>query len=114
MLGGISKDLFAHELGHTYGVAEEGAAWICAGACAAENYADPYSVMGHGSGHYDAFEKWTFGWIERAGPELRNGAYELARIDRPSPLPHALYLLSASRRSSAPATAAPPPREPCG
>jgi hypothetical protein len=94
MLGEVSKDLFAHELGHTYGVTEEGPAWVCAGGCTAENYGSPYSVMGHGSGHYDAYEKWRFGWIERIGPFVRDGAYGIARIDRASTLPHALYVVS--------------------
>ena len=94
MLGEISKNLFAHELGHNWGVREEGPAWVCGRPCAAENYADPYSVMGHGSGHFGAFEKWRFGWIERVGPVLEDGEYEIARIDRPSTRPHALYVLS--------------------
>jgi Gametolysin peptidase M11 len=95
MLGRITMELFAHELGHNYGIAEEGAAWICDGrSCRAQDYASPYSVMGHGSGHYNAFEKWRFGWIERAGPSLRSGDVEIARIDRPSELPHALYVVS--------------------
>ena len=94
MLGEISKNLFAHELGHNWGVGEEGPAWICTPRCRAQNYASPYSVMGHGSGHFNAFEKWRYGWIDVAGPALRNGAYEIARIDRPSSLPHALYVVS--------------------
>ena len=94
MLGRISKDLFAHELGHNYGVREEGSAWICSTSCRAENYASPYSVMGHGSGDFNAFEKWRFGWITREGPTLADGEYQIARIDRPSGLAHALYVVS--------------------
>jgi hypothetical protein len=94
MLDEISKNLFAHELGHNWGVREEGAAWICGGRCRAQNYASPYSVMGHGSGHFNAFEKWRYGWIERVGPGLASGEYEIARIDRASAKPHALYLLA--------------------
>ena len=94
MLGEISKFLFAHESGHNYGVREEGPAWTCGTSCRAENYASPYSVMGHGSGHFNAFEKWRFGWIAREGPALANGEYRIARIDRPSELPHALYVVS--------------------
>ncbi len=94
MLGKISKELFAHELGHNYGVREEGPAWICSNRCRAENYASPYSVMGHGSGDFNAFEKWRFGWIAREGPALVDGEYRIARIDRPSSLAHALYVVS--------------------
>ena len=47
MLGEITKNLLAHELGHNYGVTEEGPAWVCDGGCHAQNYADPYSVLGN-------------------------------------------------------------------
>ena len=96
MLGRITMELFAHELGHNYGVAEEGAAWICTPRCSAQNYASPHSVMGHGRGHFNAFEKWRFGWISRAGPFLADRDYEIARIDRASELPHALYVVTGS------------------
>ena len=92
MIGRITMQLFAHELGHNYGTYEEGAAWICGGGCRAEEYASPYSVMGHGSGHFNAYEKFRYGWIERAGPVSRAGDYEIARIDRRSQLPHALVV----------------------
>jgi hypothetical protein len=65
MLGRITVELLAHELGHNYGVTEEGPAWVCAGgSCEVESYADPFSVMGHGSGHFGAYEKYVFGWID--------------------------------------------------
>ena len=97
MLGRITKNLFAHELGHNWGVREEGPAWVCwTRPCRAENYRSPYSVMGHGDGHFNAFEKRRYGWIEVAGPALRNGDHEIARIDRASALPHALYVLTAA------------------
>jgi hypothetical protein len=95
MLGEINPTLLAHELGHNWGVTEEGPAWTCSsGRCVAEDYGDPFSVMGHGHGHFDAYEKWTFGWIDRVGPKLRNGEVAISRIDRPSTRPHALYVLA--------------------
>jgi hypothetical protein len=95
MLGEISMALFAHELGHNYGVREEGPAWTCLGGCRAQNYLSPYSVMGHGSGHFSAYEKHKAGWIEHTGVPARSGDYEIARIDRPSTRPHALYVMTA-------------------
>jgi hypothetical protein len=92
MIGRITMQLFAHELGHNYGTYEEGAAWVCGGGCRVEEYASPYSVMGHGTGHFNAYEKFRYGWIERAVPLARAGDYEIARIDRPSELPHALVV----------------------
>ena len=95
MLGEISMTLLAHELGHNWGLTEEGPAWVCErGRCVARDYGDPFSVMGHGHGHFGAYEKWTFGWINRVGPELRDGEVTIARIDSPSLQPHALYVLA--------------------
>jgi RNA polymerase sigma factor (sigma-70 family) len=37
---------------------------------------------------------WTFGWIDRAGPDLSDGDVTIARIDLPSAGPHALYVLA--------------------
>lgn len=96
MLGEISMRLFAHELGHNYGIREEGPAWRCSAGCRAENYESPYSVMGHGSGHFSAYEKFKAGWIEHSGVPPRSGDYAIARIDRQSSLPHALYVLTAN------------------
>jgi hypothetical protein len=97
MLGEISMKLFAHELGHNYGIREEGPAWRCAGGrCRAETYESPYSVMGHGTGHFSAYEKFKAGWIEHTGVPARSGEFEIARIDRPSSLPHALYVVTAN------------------
>jgi len=79
--GYFTAQLLEHELGHLFGTPEEGPAWICdGGACRAENYASPYSVMGHGVGHYSAFEKWVYGWLRpveaRAAGTYALEAYE--------------------------------------
>jgi hypothetical protein len=50
--------------------------------------------MGYGSGHFNSYEKYTFGWIERAGPGFRDGEVEIARIDVSSARPHALDVLA--------------------
>jgi hypothetical protein len=86
--------LLAHELGHLYGVPEEGPAWNCsAGPCRPENYASPYSVMGHGAGDFNAFEKVAFGWVDDVFVP-RAGGFALAPIDRPSTLPQAARILA--------------------
>jgi hypothetical protein len=94
MLGRITVELLAHELGHNYGVTEEGPAWVCAaGSCEVESYGDPFSVMGHGSGHFGAYEKYVFGWIERVRAGA-SGRVTIARIDVASDRPHALHVLA--------------------
>jgi Gametolysin peptidase M11 len=80
----------AHELGHTYGVPEEGPALV---GGAAQNYANPYTVMGHGQEDYSAWEKWRFGWLTRvARAGRRGGTYEVAALERPSARAQALVV----------------------
>ena len=50
--------------------------------------------MGHGSGHFNAYEKYVFGWIDRVRPGPRGGDVTIARIDVASTRPHALYVLA--------------------
>ena len=86
MNGRMDRHVVAHELGHTYGIIEEGPGWACVGSrCEAHNYANPYSVMGHGLSDFNAFEKLTFGWIDRVAQAGRNGEVTIGAIDRPAP-----------------------------
>lgn len=97
MNGRMDRLVVAHELGHTYGISEEGPGWACAGAsCEVENYASPYSVMGHGLSDFNAFEKLTFGWLDRVARPAGDADVVLAAIDRPSAEPQALHVLTAS------------------
>ena len=74
---------------------EEGPAWVCeAGGCSVQNYASPYSVMGHGFADFNAFEKAAYGWLDGVVSPNRTATLELAPIDRPSSLPHALRILT--------------------
>jgi hypothetical protein len=91
--GYFTAELLEHELGHLFGTPEEGTAWLCDGAaCRAENYASPYSVMGHGVGHYSAVEKWVYGWL-RPTQARAAGAYSLEALERH---PSALRVLTAA------------------
>jgi hypothetical protein len=83
--GRHDRHVIAHELGHTYGVSEEGSAWICDPGCHAQPYMNPFSVMGHGWSDYGAWEKHEFGWLDQvAEPASR---LTLGAIDRPSTRP---------------------------
>jgi hypothetical protein len=91
--GRHDREVIAHELGHTYGVSEEGSAWLCDPTCHAAPYANPFSVMGHGSGDFGAWEKNVFGWLDRIAepaPRLILGA-----IDRAGAAPQAMRVLVA-------------------
>jgi hypothetical protein len=91
----MDRFVVAHELGHTYGITEEGPAWACVGRrCASHNYANPYSVMGHGQSDFNVYEKLTFGWIDRVAQAAGNGDFTIGAIDRPGSDAHALHALA--------------------
>jgi hypothetical protein len=93
--GFMSWELIAHELGHLYGVPEEGPAWVCdVGRCEARNYESPYSVMGHGSSDYNAYEKVVYGWLTNVALAARPGELALGAIDRPSSDPQAVLVVA--------------------
>ena len=96
MNGEMNRHLIAHELGHTYGVSEEGPAWVCTPGCHSEPYGNPFSVMGHGLSDFGAWEKVEFGWIDRARVAVaeRAGSFRLGAIDRPSGDPYALRVFA--------------------
>lgn len=91
--GRYDRQVIVHELGHTYGVSEEGSAWVCSPGCHAEPYLNPFSVMGHGRSDFGAWEKNAFGWLDRiAEPASR---LTLGAIDRPSSGQQALRVVVA-------------------
>jgi hypothetical protein len=91
--GRNDRQVIVHELGHTYGVTEEGSAWICNPGCHAQPYMNPFSVMGHGFSDFGAWEKHAFGWLDRVAEPARR--VTIGAIDRTGPNPHALRVLAA-------------------
>ncbi len=90
--GRNDRQVIVHELGHTYGVSEEGSAWVCNPRCSARPYMNPFSVMGHGLSDYGAWEKHSFGWLDGiAEPAAR---LTVGSIDRTGPQPQALRVLA--------------------
>ena len=67
--------------GHTYGLPEEGPALV---GGRPENYANPYTVMGHGGEHFTAWEKSVFGWLDRVVRPARAGTFSIDALERPS------------------------------
>jgi Gametolysin peptidase M11 len=82
----------AHELGHTYGVPEEGPALV---AGVPRNYANPYTVMGRGQEDFSAWEKWRFGWLQRVTRTQRSGRYSIDALESPSTRSQALVVPTA-------------------
>jgi hypothetical protein len=93
--GRLDREVLAHELGHTYGVSEEGSAWVCDPRCRAVPYLNPFSVMGHGSSDFSAWEKSRYGWLDRVTEVSRAGSYRIGAVDRASNDPGALRILAA-------------------
>jgi Gametolysin peptidase M11 len=93
MLGTASARVVQHELGHTFNL---GHAWSMACAtCRPLEYGDPYDVMGHGTGHYNAFEKFTAGWLTGVTTAETDGTYTIDQLELPSKEPQALVVHTA-------------------
>jgi hypothetical protein len=58
-------------------------------------YGDPYDVMGHGPGQYNAWEKFTVGWLTNVVRPGAAGVFSVDQLERPSSLPQALVVTTA-------------------
>jgi hypothetical protein len=58
-------------------------------------YGDPYGVMGHGPGQFNAWEKFTIGWLTNVAWASSPGVYSVDHLERPSALPQALVVTTA-------------------
>jgi hypothetical protein len=94
--GSLSRKLVAHELGHTYGLGHANT-WDCTGGtCTVTEYGDPYDTMGRGSGDFNAFEKFTIGWLTNVTRPTVAGDYTIGAVELPSTNPYALVVTTAS------------------
>jgi hypothetical protein len=96
LFGALDVELVAHELGHTFGIWTHANTWNCGGGlCRMLEYGDPYDVMGHGPGQYNAWEKFTIGWLTNVTRADAPGSYSVDQLERPSTLPQALVVTTA-------------------
>jgi hypothetical protein len=96
LFGALDVELVAHELGHTFGIWTHANRWSCgAGVCRSVEYGDPYDVMGHGPGQYNAWEKFTIGWLTNVARPGAAGTYSVDQLERPSTIPQALVVTTA-------------------
>ncbi|RYZ05658.1 MAG: hypothetical protein EOO73_19405 [Myxococcales bacterium] len=82
----------AHELGHNFGVhhassyrcIEGGAAVPLGGTCTANEYGDPFDVMGSGYRHLSGYHKEKLGFLEAANVQTVSAAgnFELAPLEQ--------------------------------
>jgi Gametolysin peptidase M11 len=88
--------LAAHELGHTLGLAHA-SRWDCDGAsCQVNEYGNEYSVMGHGNGDLNAFEKAKLQWLSGLVRPTGNATHEIGPVDAATTLPQALVVTTAA------------------
>ena len=88
--------LAAHELGHTLGLAHA-SRWDCGGAsCQVNEYGNEFSVMGHGNGDLNAFEKSKLQWLTGVVRPTRNATHEIGPVEGPTTLPQALVVTTAA------------------
>jgi hypothetical protein len=94
--GRLFRNLVAHELGHTLGLAHA-SRWVCgAGGCTIDEYGSGFSVMGGGSGDFNAFEKAALDWLAGIVRPTGSGVHELGPIEGPTTLPQALVVRTAA------------------
>lgn len=93
LFGTASKYAIQHELGHTFGLPH--AFSIACKTCRTVEYGDPYDEMGHGHGHYNAWEKSIAGWLTNITTVSANGDYTVDQIEQKSSQAQALVVKTA-------------------
>ncbi len=94
--GALYMALAAHELGHTLGLAHA-SRWDCVrSSCQVNQYGNEFSVMGHGNGDLNAYEKSKLQWLSGVVRPARNATYEIGSIDGATTLPQALVVTTAA------------------
>jgi hypothetical protein len=81
---------------HTLGLAHANS-WHCiALGCTVDEYGNVFSVMGGGSGDFNAYEKARLGWLNALVRPRGQGTHEIGPIEGPTRLPQALLVTTAA------------------
>jgi Gametolysin peptidase M11 len=96
LMDALFRVLVVHELGHTFGLGHAKSRDCDAFGCRMAEYGDRYDTMGSGAGDFNAFEKFTLGWLPEPPRASADGVYSIEALERPSALPQALVIETAS------------------
>jgi hypothetical protein len=95
LMNSLSRTLVVHELGHTFGLGHAKSRECRGSRCELREYGDRYDTMGSGRGDFNAFEKFTLGWLDTAPRVAADGVYTIEAIERASTGPQALVVETA-------------------
>jgi hypothetical protein len=96
LMDALFRTLVVHELGHTFGLGHAKTRVCDSVGCRMLEYGDRYDTMGSGEGDFNAFEKFSLGWLPEPPRLATNGVHSLDAIERPGALPQALVIETAS------------------
>lgn len=95
LMNSLSRTLVVHELGHTFGLGHAKSRECDSATCELREYGDRYDTMGSGRGDFNAFEKFSLGWLDGVARVAGDGVYTIEAIERASAAPQALVVETA-------------------
>jgi hypothetical protein len=95
LMNSLSRTLVVHELGHTFGLGHAKSRECQGSRCELREYGDRFDTMGSGRGDFNAFEKFSLGWLDGVGRVAGDGVYTIEAVERPSSSPQALVVETA-------------------
>lgn len=96
-----SGQVYAHELGHNFGLYHAGSVSCLGSGCSAAEYGDPYDAMGNQAMmHYDSYQKSRLGWLPAYTAHPGGTAtYTLAPFEAAGGSNYAVKISAASNRT---------------
>ena len=96
-----SGQVYAHELGHNFGLYHAGSVSCLGSGCSVSEYGDPYDTMGNQAlMHYDSYQKSRLGWLPGYATYTGGTAtYSLAPVEATGGANYAVKIPAGSNRT---------------